>query len=204
MRKILFLTFVLTTILSNAQVGINTQDPKATLDIQKGALTTSVDGLITTRLTGNELKNKDSYYGTDQNSTVVYVTALPSPTTTKTSNITTTGFYYYNSSLSKWMALNLPKFFYMPSIYFDTTTLGTFTKDLYQLYYDQFNTPAIKSTNSLGKVPVIGRSDLEYYITSLDTTVFTSVTINDSGVMTYTISNNASDISFLNIVFVVK
>ena len=186
----------------NAQVGINTNGPKATLDLNKS--TASADGLLTVRMTGTELAAKDNLYGAEQNSTVVYVTAVPTTSTAKTSNVTTPGFYFYNSGISKWVGLRIPKFFYMPSILFDTTSMGNKTKDLYQLYYNQFTAPQVSSTGALGKIPVLGKNDLEYYITYYDTNVFTNVSIDANGFMSYNVSNNATDASFMNIVFVVK
>lgn len=187
----------------SGQVGINTNAPKSTLDLSKSPVA-SPDGFLTVRITGTELASRDSLYDTAQNSTVVYVTAVPTTPTTKTSNITTPGFYFYNGTISKWVGLRIPKFFYMPSILFDTTTLGAKTKDLYQLYYNQFNSPMVSSTGASGKIPVLGKGDLEYYITYYDTNTFTSVSIDANGLMSYTVSNNATDASFMNIVFVVK
>lgn len=194
--------FSLTTTLY-AQVGINTPAPKATLDMNKSA-TSQPEGFLTVRLSGTELASRDNLYGADQNAAVVYVTAAPSSSTSKTSNVTTPGFYYYNNGISKWVGLTMPKFFYMPSILFDTTSLGAKTKDLYQLYYNQFTAPQASSTGAAGKIPVLGKNDLEYYITYYDTNVFTNVSIDANGLMSYTVSNNATDASFMNIVFVVK
>ena len=185
------------------QVGINSSSPKATLDLNRSVIN-SPEGLLTVRMTGTELASRDNLYTADQTSTVVYVTAVPGTATSKTSNVTTPGFYYYNHSILKWVGLTIPKFFYMPSILFDTTTLGAKNKDLYQLYYNQFTAPQVSSTGASGKIPVLGRNDLEYYITYYDTNVFTNVTIDTNGVMNYTVSNNATDASFMNIVFVVK
>ena len=197
----LFLVF---NSLIYGQVGINTESPKTTLDLHKNALINRADGFMTIRITGNELKSKDDLYGKDHHSTLVYVTAAASPATEKTSYVTTPGFYYYNAEMAKWINMNVPKFFYMPSVYFDTSVLGTFTKDLYTSYKNQFSTPAVKSSGASGQIPVVGKNDLEYYITYLDSTVFKNVTIDEKGIMTYTIVDNSSDISFLNIVFVVK
>lgn len=191
-------------MIYKSQVGINTFTPKATLDLNKSNLSNNPDGFLTVRLTGNELVAKNAFYGANQNSNVVYVTTIPSTITTKTSNVTVPGFYYYSNSLSKWINLSLPKFFYMPSILFDTTAMGVKTKDLYQLYYDQFTSPAKYSTGAVGKIPVLGKNDLEYYITYYDTTVFTNVSIDANGLMNYTVSNSATDASFMNIVFVIK
>lgn len=203
MKGVFSIFSILLISSANAQMGINTASPKATLDINRST-TTSADGLLTVRMTGTELAARDNLYSVDQNSTVVYVTAVPGTPTSKTSNVTSPGFYYYNSTILKWVGLTMPKFFYMPSILFDTTTLGAKSKDLYQLYYNQFNSPQTSSTGAAGKIPVLGRNDLEYYITYFDTTVFTNVTIDANGVMNYSVSNNATDASFLNIVFVVK
>ncbi len=203
MKKIVSTLSLFLISYMSGQVGINTNTPKSTLDISKSA-TATPDGLLTVRMTGTELAAKDNLYGADQNATVVYVTAVPGTSTSKTSNITTPGFYFYNSSISKWVGLSMPKFFYMPSILFDTTTLGAKTKDLYQLYYDQFTSPQVSSTGASGKIPVLGKNDLEYYITYYDTNTFSNVSIDASGFMNYTVSNNATDASFMNIVFVVK
>lgn len=198
---IILITFFCTY---HAQVGINETSPKVTLDVKQSASPTVADGFLTVRMTGTQLAGKDNLYGADHNATVVYVTEVPGTATTKTSNINTPGFYYYNSNTSKWVGLNVPKFFYMPSVLFDTTTLGTKTKDLYQLYFDQFNTPAVSSAGSSGKVPVLGKKDLEYYITYYDTAVFSNVSIDANGLMSYTVNSDATDSSFMNIVFVVK
>ena len=203
--KILATTIlVLVNTFAIAQVGINTSFPKSTLEFKASDNNTAPEGILTVRISGNALKSKDTYYGSDQNSDVVYVTEVPTEVSTKTSNITSPGFYYYNSTLEKWIGLHMPKFFYMPSIYFDTTTLGTYTKNLYQIYADQFSTPQVKSELAFGKIPIVGATDLEYYITTMDGNVFKDVTITKEGVMTYTIADNATDSSFLNIVFVVK
>lgn len=204
MKKI-FVSICLCAIsLTYSQVGINTNTPKSTLDVSKTSNNTLPEGFLTVRMTGSEMAAKDNLYGADQNSTVVYATSVPATVTPKTSNITAPGFYYYNNGISKWVGLSMPKFFYMPSILFDTSVLGAGSKDLYNLYATQFTTPAVSSTGSSGKIPVLGRADLEYYVTYLDPTVFTGVTINANGVMNYTVSNNATEASFMNIVFVVK
>ncbi|THV59377.1 hypothetical protein [Chryseobacterium candidae] len=187
-----------------SQVGINTTNPKSTLELGRSSSSNIAEGLLTVRMTGNALAGKDNYYGTDQNATVVYVTSTPTTPTLKTSNINSPGFYYYNSVLSKWLSLSMPKFFYMPSVIFDTTVLGPKTKDLYQLYYDQFTSPAKSSAGASGKIPVLGKNDLEYYITYYDTNLFSNVSIDANGLLSYTVNSNASETSLMNIVFVVR
>lgn len=101
MKKILLI--IMLSSFSTAcfsQIGINTQTPKSTLDVVgKPTVTTEPDGIKVTNITGNELKAKDASYGVDQNGVMVYITAIPSPTTLKTVNINEVGFYYFDSVL---------------------------------------------------------------------------------------------------------
>lgn len=113
---------------------------------------------------------------------------------------------YYNDGF-RWHRMNMgyTNWFYMPSIPFNTSTGGTFTKDLYDLYKSQFMTPKAKSTSAPASVPYIpGATDLYYYITDYDTGVFSAVTIDDNGLMTYTVTAAATDCSYINIIFVLK
>ncbi|MCG2418721.1 hypothetical protein K8089_06775, partial [Aequorivita sp. F47161] len=103
----------------------------------------------------------------------------------------------------------MPKFFYMPPIIFDTSVNGTFTRNLHSEYLGQFsgtsNPTLVRSTSAPSAIPnVPGPTDLYYYITYYDTDVFTNVSINANGVLTYDIINNATEASFMTIVFVVK
>lgn len=98
----------------------------------------------------------------------------------------------------------MPKFFYMPPIVFDTSTNGSFTRNLYSEYVSQFGTPAISSTGASGSIPTLPANELEYYITYYDTAVFSNLTIDANGLLTYDVINNASEASFMTIVFVVK
>lgn len=81
----------------SAQVGINTSDPKATLDIQRGADATKADGIIPPRVTGDQLRINTNNYGPDQNGAIVYVTTPVTVTTEpKTTGITSRGLYIYD------------------------------------------------------------------------------------------------------------
>lgn len=208
MKKIIYLIGLISTFYAHAQVGINTTSPATSFDVAKSSVATVADGVLVTRISGEELKAKDANYGTNQHATLVYVTSIPTTTSPKTSNIRTPGFYYYDNTISKWVGAfrnnNFPKFFYMPSVLVNTSTLGTKTMDLYNLYYTQFNTPPVKSTGSTGSIPTLLKNELEYYVTYYDTALMDTVTINADGVMSYNVIGNASDASFMNIVFVVK
>ncbi len=87
--------------ISQAQtgnVGINTDNPKATLDIVGDPDDTSkLDGVMAPRLTGDQLFTKTSY-GIDQNGVFVYITEKASNNnqTGKTKNVKCSGYYYYD------------------------------------------------------------------------------------------------------------
>lgn len=208
MKKIIYLIVFISTFYAHAQVGINTTSPATSFDVAKSSVATVADGVLVTRISGEELKAKDATYGNNQHATLIYVTSIPTTTSPKTSNIKSPGFYYYDNTISKWVGAfrnnNFPKFFYMPSVLVNTSTLGTKTMDLYNLYYTQFNTPPVKSFGSTGSIPTLLKNQLEYYVTYYDTSLMNNIVINADGLMTYNVIGNASDASFMNIVFVVK
>ena len=87
----------------SAQVGVNTTEPKAGLEVKSSPEDLTVtDGIIAPKLHGNELKAKDGLYGTDQTGTIIYVTAASSDAgvaNAKTTNVTEAGYYYFNGTL---------------------------------------------------------------------------------------------------------
>ncbi|WP_347216535.1 hypothetical protein [Chryseobacterium sp.] len=107
MKKSCILICLGSTILSFAQVGVNTATPLATLDIVGKATNTTIpDGLLPPRLTGDQLKAKDGVYGPDQNGTIIYITAPVGTSSPKTQNVRSTGYYYYDSLNSSWTSLS--------------------------------------------------------------------------------------------------
>lgn len=129
--------------------------------------------------------------------------------------------YYYNDG-TKWVRLpqRYTNWFFMPSVSFDTSTTGTGrTANLYDLYLEQFtgrvttngvisSTPTGRFVASVGApstVPYVpAATDLFYYVTYYDNTVFSGISITANGVMTYNVIGNATDCSFINILFVLK
>jgi|GEM_PF-1770194 len=94
---------MLWSLVAFSQVGINTEDPQVTLDVTASPDNENItDGFLVPRLTGDELKLKDDLYEAGQHGTLVYVTAIPDPATSKTSLITKEGFYYYDSNEEMW------------------------------------------------------------------------------------------------------
>lgn len=102
-----FLLVIVNFLLLNAQVGINTSNPKSTLEIVgKSSDINSKDGIIVPKLTGAELKAKT--YGTDQNSALVYVTTPLTGTdlANQVINVNSIGFYYFDSSSNFWKPID--------------------------------------------------------------------------------------------------
>lgn len=107
----LLLAFLFTGNLS-AQVGINTERPKSTLQIQKKAALDFADGLILPRISGDSLKMKDAAYGIDQHGAMVFVTSPVTASSLKTTNVIEPGLYSYdgtfthaNSTKGMWMEM---------------------------------------------------------------------------------------------------
>ncbi|PWN58400.1 hypothetical protein [Chryseobacterium viscerum] len=100
MGKKISTIFVLISTISFAQVGINTDAPKATLDIMgTPADLTKIDGIIAPRISGNSLSSKDSLYNAEQTGTIVYVTSGVALPTAKTINVTAEGYYYFDGGV---------------------------------------------------------------------------------------------------------
>lgn len=225
---------LLASIVVSAQIGINTTTPQATLQVKESDVATLADGIIPPRVTGDKLKAKDPVYTNNQQATMVYVTSgVTSTLDGKTADVTTPGYYYYEPTLSnggKWVKLNTTqdapiKFFYMPSIVFNTSTMATGLKrNLYAEYKSQFTNKKfipssttggtvgteirntfVKSTNAPDTIANIPASNgLYYYVTDYDNTSLANLSIDENGILTYDIIGIGSDYSFVNIVFVVK
>ncbi|WP_438710089.1 hypothetical protein ACSTS3_12575 [Aquimarina muelleri] len=98
------------------------------------------------------------------------------------------------------------RIFYPPSIAIDASTTGTGrTVDLYNEYIVQFGTPTAASTGAPAVIPTYTRTELYYYVTFADPTVFNNISIAANGVMTYDIiATPATYNSLINVVFVVQ
>ncbi|WP_190811531.1 hypothetical protein [Flagellimonas sp. S3867] len=104
------------------------------------------------------------------------------------------------------------RIFYPPSIAVDASTTGIKNIDLYQEYLDQFGTPTASSAGAPAAIPTYAASDLYYYVTYADPTVFETdsgdpnfMTIDASGNLTIEVENLPTDYnSLINVVFVVK
>ncbi|WP_157486077.1 hypothetical protein [Flavobacterium soli] len=116
-----------------------------------------------------------------------------------------------------------PRFFYMPAVIFDTSAPGTaLVRDLYLEYKNQFEGNSLNiahgnagysipytgglvgSTGAPADIATYASGDLYYYVSYYDQTVFSNLSIDATGKLTYTILAGASTTSYMNIVFVVK
>lgn len=82
-----------------AQVGINENVPQATLDIKKHPTSTTPQGILIPRLTGDEIRTMP--VNANQNSMLVYATSAATAVSTppsKTELVNEAGYYFYNHS----------------------------------------------------------------------------------------------------------
>lgn len=208
MRKIYLIALGLFATVGFAQVkvgGTPTVNPNAMLEIEatnKGVLLPRVE-LVTTDVATPLAAHV-------QGMTVYNTASTPAANTAPARNRVEPGFYYNDGA--KWNQMittdnKAVKFFYMPSITFDTSADATgVEKDLYAAYKAQFESPVEASAGApMNGIPFFkSPTDLYYYITDYDSAVFSNITINANGVMTYDVTAAATDCSLINIVFVVK
>lgn len=74
MKKLISLILIGTAPILFAQVGINTDKPKATLDVTAKKNATAIEGLLPPRLTRAELTEKgNTLYGAEQDGAIIYI-----------------------------------------------------------------------------------------------------------------------------------
>ncbi|WP_169630383.1 hypothetical protein, partial [Flavobacterium sp. ASW18X] len=99
------------------------------------------------------------------------------------------------------------RIFYPPSITVDASINGTFSIDLHAQYMAQFGSPTVGSAGAPAALPTYTATELYYYVTYADPTVFNTATmsIDVNGVLSYEIIGQPADYnSLINVVFVVK
>lgn len=110
-KKLVVLGFLLILTNIRAQVGINTETPKTTLDVNAkrdtgGNITdnTQTYGLQAPRFTRAELTANTATYGADQKGALVYITDVTGGTAAgQRANIIDTGYYYFDGTI--WMKI---------------------------------------------------------------------------------------------------
>ncbi|WP_345200648.1 hypothetical protein [Chryseobacterium ginsengisoli] len=209
MTKKLLTTAVILLAFSvfKAQVGINTESPKSSMDIRGKvdsggiSLPTDITGLQAPRLTRAELTSKgNALYGTDQKGALVYITDVSGgDVLSQRVKITAVGYYYFDGAL--WQSVSSGggasgiNYFYAPSMVLPTVNAnlpsyasfsgGTFTINLYSAYSNEYgltDSGTVATRSSLKSatsttLPVLGASALEYFVIYFDNTVFDPNTI---------------------------
>lgn len=223
MKKVILTIGILAGVSSTfaqvGRVGINTDDPKATLHIKADKNNKDNNpGLIIPDVSKDKLDT-----GEPVESTLVYYSEGSNSAYINQNNQSTTenigskkGFYYYDGT--DWQRIIRKAQFYMPSIVMPTT-VGTHTINLYEEYIKQyadsngsntFNKQApnrswnIQTNNSNNSLKTYAKNDLDYFVVYYDNNVFTDLSITEEGVLTYTVTaegaKNISAQTFMNIV----
>ena len=109
MNKLIFSALVLSGMTANAQVkngmvGINTDEPRATMHIEPGV--SESKGLIIPRITAAQMKTMTNlaHFGADHHAIITYLKEdLPSADQTgKLAEVKEAGYYFYNHTAGKW------------------------------------------------------------------------------------------------------
>lgn len=107
MKKKQLITLILSLFVSSltfAQVGIGTNDPKATLDVVgKPTVPTSLDAVIPPRISKSNLGAKT--YTADQNGALVFVDLVDPSTAIQVSDVFDKGYHYFDGTNNRWYAV---------------------------------------------------------------------------------------------------
>ena len=225
MKKVILTIGILAGVSSTfaqvGRVGINTDDPKATLHIKADKDNKDNNpGLIIPTIskdkldTGEPVESTLVYYSDGSNS--AYINQNDQSTTENIGS--KKGFYYYDGT--DWQRIIRKAQFYMPSIVMPTT-VGTHTINLYEEYLKQYahknasnidtrdninipNDRPIASREGASPLKTYRKNDLDYFVVYYDNNVFTNLSITEDGVLTYTVTaegaKNISAQTFMNIV----
>lgn len=106
MKTLFYFLLSLIAISVRGQVGINTQTPKATLDVVgKPNEATHFDGIIPPRITGNQLATKT--YTPSQTGAIIVATSPAVNLSGQVIHVTESGLYYFDGNV--WQALSKEK-----------------------------------------------------------------------------------------------
>ncbi len=97
MKLQFFIKFLFLSVLTFAQVGVNTDNPQATLDVVGKVDNSTLDGIIAPRFTGDVLGSKT--YTTAQTGALVYVTEAATNLSGQVVNAASPGYYYFDGSV---------------------------------------------------------------------------------------------------------
>ncbi|UZT96485.1 hypothetical protein ODZ84_14785 [Chryseobacterium fluminis] len=182
-KKITFLmslTLALPCEILYGQIGINTAQPQATLDITAKQLTgtaTNPDGILVPRVDRQRAQSMTSVV----TSTIIYIRSISNGSRSgTTADVDTVGFYYFNGT--KWVKLN-------------SGEKGTSKSSIYYLPNNQNNFLNGIASGSSQNIPIsvsTDGADGVTYSTSTNTFTFTKAGFYKF-VLTYEATHNATD-----------
>ena len=121
MKTLLYFLFGFLTILVSGQVGINTPNPEATLQVVgKPDDPNHYDGIIPPNMTGDQLSKK--IYSASKKGTLLFVTLPPYILSGQVINVTEPGMYYFDGSLWQPLTKQEQKLEYRTILIFDRNT----------------------------------------------------------------------------------
>ena len=133
-NNFLNLLFALVAVNLSSQVGINTQSPKATLEVVgKPGDINHFDGIIPPRITGDELAAKT--YSTSQKGAFVYVTSPATNLSGQVAHLTKSGLYYFDGQ--QWVQLTKDDPLEEVALRGNTSTVELIVKNSLKLDFDQ-------------------------------------------------------------------
>lgn len=168
-RYLILVIYLIANFWVYGQVGIGTNDPKATLHVnalQAKGQTTNTDGILIPRVDRERALSMENVL----ESTLIYIDDIS--TGDSNSLINSPGFYYYknNNSQTNWIKLGSeyakPEFFYMPSVVLPTYALdelivndplaykvinGVYEVNLFVLFSRQFTQPIASSPEKINE-----------------------------------------------------
>jgi|GEM_PF-897907 len=129
-RSAILFSLFFAGLIHSQGVGINTTNPKATLDITGNNGVTDVDGVLVPRLTRATLTVKgDSLYGTEQNGLIIYITdVMGGNASAQRINMDEPGYYIFSSAANSWQKLKQKPW----QIAGETTQATINTQNIYQ------------------------------------------------------------------------
>ncbi|MDR2235227.1 MAG: tail fiber domain-containing protein [Chryseobacterium sp.] len=107
MAKLCLIGSISSFSLFFSQVGINTPDPKATLDIRAKTDGSRTEGLMIPRLTGDQIQTMTGNILPGTESLMIYATSVPASPTSKVAKITQSGYYYWSGTNWESVSSNL-------------------------------------------------------------------------------------------------
>ncbi|MDR6923672.1 MULTISPECIES: tail fiber domain-containing protein [Chryseobacterium] len=108
MSKLCLIGSIISGSFLFSQVGINTPDPKSTLDIRaKTNGASQTEGLMIPRLTGDQIQTMTNNIQPGTESLMIYATSAPASPTAKVAKITQSGYYYWSGTTWESVSSNI-------------------------------------------------------------------------------------------------